>query len=348
MIWNDNETITIEPPKRPKKITGTRLGAILGLNKWSTPFEAWCAITKTWEKPFTDTIYTEAGKAIEPILIDYVAKRYFMDVKTPEDVYGKDFFKKTFGDFFSKESKVFGGMWDAITDDTIIEIKTTKRAEDWVNDIPEYYKLQANLYAWLKGYDKIIFCCGFLTDEDYKAPERFKPKAGKNVVIREYKLSEAYPNFEQEYIKPALEFWEAYVKTGNSPVISDTKTDKEIVAELRKATINDDKELSGVITHIEDLMSRIEAVKASIEPLEKELKKEQEKLKDYLTRALEDNPNMDKAEIKGANKIFTVSKSVKNTFDEKSFKKDNEETYNRYLVEKTSYTLRNSNIKEEK
>ena len=49
-----------------KKITGTRFAAIMGLNKWTTPFNAWCAITRTYEEPFEDTIYTVAGKTIEP------------------------------------------------------------------------------------------------------------------------------------------------------------------------------------------------------------------------------------------------------------------------------------------
>ena len=52
MKWNDDKTITITPPKRPKKITGTRFAAIMGLNKWTTPFNAWCAITRTYEEPF--------------------------------------------------------------------------------------------------------------------------------------------------------------------------------------------------------------------------------------------------------------------------------------------------------
>ena len=38
-------------PREPRKITGT-FATILGLNPWSTAFEMWCAITKTYEKPF--------------------------------------------------------------------------------------------------------------------------------------------------------------------------------------------------------------------------------------------------------------------------------------------------------
>ena len=48
MKWNDDKTITITPPAKPKKITGTRFAAIMGLNKWTSPFNAWCAITRTY------------------------------------------------------------------------------------------------------------------------------------------------------------------------------------------------------------------------------------------------------------------------------------------------------------
>lgn len=55
MKWNDDKTITITPPAKPKKITGTRFAAIMGLNKWTSPFNAWCAITRTYEEPFLIT-----------------------------------------------------------------------------------------------------------------------------------------------------------------------------------------------------------------------------------------------------------------------------------------------------
>lgn len=101
MKWNDDKTITVVPPKKPKKITGTRFAAIMGLNQWTTPFNAWCAITRTYEEPFEDTIYTVAGKTIEPKQADFMKKSYFMsNLISPTDVYGKDYFKKTWGDFF--------------------------------------------------------------------------------------------------------------------------------------------------------------------------------------------------------------------------------------------------------
>ena len=47
MEWLESRQLKIAPPKRTKKITGTRFATILGLNPWSTPFEMWLAITKT-------------------------------------------------------------------------------------------------------------------------------------------------------------------------------------------------------------------------------------------------------------------------------------------------------------
>ena len=110
MEWVDNR-IQIVPPKRPKKLTATRFATVLGLNPWSSPFEVWCEITRTYRKTFEDTIYTRAGKIIEPKQAEYMKNTYFMsNLVTPTDRFGEDYFKRTFGDFFP-DVAVFGGMW---------------------------------------------------------------------------------------------------------------------------------------------------------------------------------------------------------------------------------------------
>ena len=81
--WLEGNRIQIAPPKKTKKITGTRFATILGLNPWSTAFEMWCAVTKTYEVPFEDTIYTIAGKTIEPLQAEYMKKSYGMDITSP-------------------------------------------------------------------------------------------------------------------------------------------------------------------------------------------------------------------------------------------------------------------------
>ena len=143
----------------------------MGLNAWATPFSAWCEITKTYEDPFEDSIYTVAGKIIEPKIAEYLKNRYFMDIKSPTDVYGPDYFRKTWGDFFPDE-EALGGMWDFLGDDFVVEVKTTKRVEDWKGvdgevEPPIYYKLQACLYAYLLGFDDVVMTCSFLEATDY-------------------------------------------------------------------------------------------------------------------------------------------------------------------------------------
>lgn len=338
--WVDDH-IEIDAPKKTKKITGTRLASILGFNKWNTPFKTWCEITKTYEEPFVDSIYTLAGKAIEPILIEYLAKRYFMDLQSPSDVWGTDYFNKTRGDFYPG-NEIFGGMWDALGDDTIVEIKTTKRSEDWVDDTPEYYKLQAALYAYLSGYNRIIFCCGFLTDSDYEHPEKFVPVIGKNIVVREYYMDKDFPNFKEAYIDPAIKFWEEHVMAGISPSF-DAKKDEDIIKALRTGTIDEDKDTEAIIQELEALMYELDEIKAKAEPIEKKVKGLNDKLKKAILQQFSENT--DRVEAKGSRLVFTVSKSVSKDINKKALEADG--LLDKYSTDKITYKLTNKQIKED-
>lgn len=283
MKWNDDKTITITPPKRPKKITGTRFAAIMGLNKWTTPFNAWCAITRTYEEPFEDTIYTVAGKTIEPKQAEFMKKSYFMtNLITPTDVYGADYFQKTWGDFF-KDTPIFGGMWDYLLVDkdskptTVLEMKTTKRSEDWLEDIPEYYALQAALYAYLLGVDQVIMVCSFLGENDYENPEDYKCSAA-NTIVRPFKVSERYPDMEKT-IKKVQKWWKEHVEGGISPAY-DEKADADILKVLRDNNLSPESDLEAMVKEAEALMAHIEEVTATVAEDEKRLKKLKELIKD--------------------------------------------------------------------
>lgn len=39
--WLESNQLQVAPPKKTKKVTGTRFATILGLNPWSTSFEMW-------------------------------------------------------------------------------------------------------------------------------------------------------------------------------------------------------------------------------------------------------------------------------------------------------------------
>lgn len=322
MKWLDSNQIQITPPKRTKKVTGTRFATILGLNPWSTPFEMWCAITKTYEKPFEDTIYTVAGKTIEPKQAEYMKKSYGMDLITPADRYGEDYFNKTWGDFFP-ENPILGGMWDYLgidengTVDTVLEMKTTKRIEDWLNDAPEYYALQAALYAYLLGVDNVIMVASFLEEKDYADPSKYVPNI-KNTITVEFKVSERYPDFER-MVAEVKSWWGEYVNGGISPVY-DEKKDAEILAALRTHNLTPDTDIDALIKEAEGLKTEVDKAATAIADKEKRLKEINDIIKEHAMKQFRDGDK--KVEIKGSTYTWTVSRSETATIDKKALEAD--------------------------
>lgn len=348
--WLEGNRIQIDPPKKTKKITGTRFATILGLNPWSTPFEMWCAITKTFELPFEDTIYTIAGKTIEPKQADYMKKSYGMDLITPTDRYGADYFNKTWGDFFP-EYEHLGGMWDFLgvnedgEVDTVLEMKTTKRIEDWQNDAPEYYALQAALYAYLLGVDDVIMVASFLEEKDYEDPKKYNPNI-KNTITVEFKVSERYPDFAEK-VMWVEQWWKDYVDSGISPEF-DEKKDAEILKALRTTTLSPDTDIEALIKEGEELKAEIDKVSAAIADKEKRLKEINGIVKDHATKQFKTGDK--KVEVKGSRYVWSLSRTVKDVtkINEKALKADN--LFEKYSVttQETSYRMTVSEIKEGK
>lgn len=341
--------IEMEPDKNPKFLTGTKFATLLGLNAWSTPFEVWCSVTRLYEVPFEDSIYTQAGKVVEPKVVNYLNKTYFMDIKSPEDVYGPDPFKKTWGYYFPKDGGkgrgILNGSWDAIGDDFVVEIKTTKRAEDWKLDVPIYYKLQACLYAYLLGFDNVIVTVSFLEDKDYINPELFEPSY-KNTKIYEFKLSEAFPTFEESYVKPALEFWRNHVETGISPEF-DEKKDAEILKVLRKNVVETtDQDIAKLMAEADKLQESIDKAEAKLDDKKKRLKEIDDQVKKYMSEQFRDGDK--KVEIPSKKYTWTLTKSVRNSLDSTTLKKELPDVYGKYQKQSEVLTLKKSIIEEEK
>lgn len=239
--WRSDNTIKVSQSRPPKKITGTRFPDVLNINPFKTPFEVWCALTRTYEEPFVDNQFTKAGKVIEPKQFIY-AQRQMNNPRwrfvAPTDVFGPDPFRATYGDFF-REKSIFGGMWDYLINENgrtigLFEMKTTneKNASFWRNELPEMNTLQAALYAWLLNVDQFYMVSSFLKESDYNAPSSFMC-GSSNTIITPFKLSQKYPNFKRDYIDPVTAWWNNHVVTGVSPQFDETR-DAKILAELRK------------------------------------------------------------------------------------------------------------------
>nr|DAO25864.1 MAG TPA: Exonuclease [Caudoviricetes sp.] len=322
MQWLKDNRIKIAPPLKTKKITGTRFATVLGLNPWSTEFEIWCTVTKLYEAPFEDSIYTKAGKTIEPKQAEYMKNSYGMDIISPTDVWGKDYFKKTWGDFF-KEEPICGGMWDFLLKgedgktEAVLEMKTTKRAEDWKDDVPEYYALQAALYAYLLGVDDVIMVASFLEEKDYDSPEEFVPSA-KNTITVEFKVSERYPDFKEKVAR-VEKWWNDHVVTGISPQF-DEKRDAEILKALRTSTLSPDTDIKALIDEGEKLKKEIDDVACSITDKEKRLKEINDIIKQKAVEEFKDGDT--KVEVKGEKYVWVVSRSERVDIDRAALEND--------------------------
>ena len=358
--WNGS-TISVEPTKKPKKITGTHFPTVIGVNPFSTDFEVWCRCTRTYEIPFEGNKYTNAGQIIEPKVFDFLrtSMGFGNRVVTPEDVYGKDHFKKTWGDFYP-EVPMFGGMWDAlIKDDSgnieyVVEIKTVQvdgrsgsLEERWKDgEAPHYQALQASLYAHLLGVDKVLMVAVALEDKkgDYAHPEQVVPSyANGNVYIDEFRVSERYPNFEM-YIEKATAWWNAYVLTGNSPEF-DEKKDAEILKALRTNSVDTptDTPIGALLGKAEQLKAEIESVMLTLNDKQKELKAILESVKKYALSQFREGDT--KVSIKGNRYEWVLSKSDSTELDKEALEADG--LLEKYTKSKTSYRLTTSEIKED-
>ena len=342
MEWINN-TIKVDVPKKPKKITGTRFASILGLDRWNTPFKTWCAITRTYEEPFVDNQYTIAGKTIEPKVIEYLNQVYFFgDLKSPTDIYGKDYFKKTWGDFFSSII-CFGGMWDALYYDdqgrisAVIEIKTSKRVEDWSNGAPENYALQAALYAYLLGVDDVVMVASFLEEGDYDHPENYVPSS-ENTILDEFSISERFPHFKA-HIDRAMVWWNDHVLTGISPDFDETK-DADILKELRKNTISVDTDIDALIEEGEKLKEDLDTKSKAFADDEKRLSEIKDIVKKHCMDKFREGDK--KVAITGKKYEWVLSKTESSDIDKAALKKDG--LLKKYSVAKTSYRFTQNSI----
>ena len=214
-------------------------------------------------------------------------------------------------------------MWDYLgvdedgKVDTVLEMKTTKRIEDWQNDAPEYYALQAALYAYLLGVDNVVMVASFLEEKDYADPSKFVPNV-KNTITVEFKVSERYPDFAQK-IAQVEQWWADYVDTGISPVF-DEKKDAEILKALRTHNLTPDTDIDALISEAEGLKTEVDKATAAIADKEKRLKEINDIIKEHAMKQF--RPGDKKVEVKGSTYTWAISRSETTTIDKKALETD--------------------------
>ena len=125
--------------KRRKCITGTDISAIVGMNPWASPMNVFLD-KLCLSEPIKENEAMRWGKDLEPV----VAARYSEETGS----------KLTHGVWI--QDGIFGGTPDFLTDDKVIEIKTTSAfskswGESGTDQIPDQYLCQVQWYMMLTG-----------------------------------------------------------------------------------------------------------------------------------------------------------------------------------------------------
>lgn len=235
-----------------KKITGSRLASILGLNGFTTPVKAWAIMTNIFKDEMDPTLL-ETGIIIEPKIKKYVERKLNIHYLTYDPI-------KVKFDIFN-DNDIFGGIPDGepieltgkINYDLgpMLEIKTSsydafvfkneknvlklmkdsnnvplvkvknKKYHSWFNadkiNIPTEYAYQLALYMFLRKINNGLFAVSFIETQYYANPNAFIPNE-KNTYLINFRISNI--NSFSKKIDQAKEWYEKHILTGISPELT--------------------------------------------------------------------------------------------------------------------------------
>lgn len=243
IIEIDDETKTVVfDLYRRKKISGTKLGPILGMSELSTPFKIACEMAGLYPGDKSNK-YMEAGNVLEPKIRSYVRKIANAEIPkllgigegTPI-VIEEPVEKEKCGYDHFHDHKLFGGLVDGYVAYggkrmAILEIKTSHDKQKWLDEdgnvsvIPPTYMMQAGLYAELSKLDSIVFAVAFLEDGDYDRPAFWTPNENNTYLVKADKPDMAKPMADAE------KWYREHIDCGVTPEWTDR--DEEIVKYLK-------------------------------------------------------------------------------------------------------------------
>ncbi len=308
-FFEDIEIVDKDNRNNYTVITGSLISSILGINPYTTPFQAWNKIVNG--VPIPTTTYGEkkmkAGSKLEKIILEYFAEEFAPD----ELLYFSDYSEF----FISKIYPFIGGKPDAIciknNTPYMIEIKNMgfETAKTFIEgEVPLNYLIQAQIYAWLFKVPKILYPI-FIDGYDFRIFGPF----------------DRDDNFVENIIRQVRIFKEKFVDTKQPP---EPQTYEEVVLSFPVAKSGHSKKVNDEIRKLLDKYSEIKKQK-------KELEDEEERIKFEIANFLEDSEFLYDGDILRA----TFKNVTSNHFDTKSFQKLYPELYTQFLKKNSTRRL---------
>ena len=299
------------------KVSGTYLAALVGKNKWSTPFITTAKMLRLYEEDISQKKEVIAGHVIEPKILKYIGA-----------MPGEELFSKNEGNHEEWEphfkDDVFTGHIDGVMPDgAVVEVKTTKNPEDWVKGVPEHYWIQASLYAHFLKTDRIIFMVGLTTPEILADPDSFVPEMGVNLFRYDVGI---IPGFDGMLAK-AKEIYENTVMLGQTFVPDIGSELDQKVEDILTAQLWDEKTAGQFVDNLKDVQEKMEELK--------QWEKKAQDIKDMLSMFMQTNDMDAVSSSKYTAKRSSVTKSV---LDSDALRRDG--IYDQYTKETTYEMIR--------
>lgn len=307
------------------KVTGTSMAGILGLSPWSSPFQVACSLLGLGREDISGKPAVETGKALEPVVIDYLGKAY------PEQglfLAAEQVFEKREGDHDSWvsdfEDDVFAGHVDGIVmrkrdgsaEEFILEIKTSANVEAWAESerdgVPEYYFWQVALYnEFLTRQNMAYVGLGIVDRSTYANPQSWVPSS------RTVSLFEMGINREEvrEAMDKVREWYATYIQNNVTPPMDpDNPGDVELYSHLENlaSTIED---MGDKLAKLADVDYKVKVAEASYNDLTSARDAMQAQVKEYMQFH-------DLSTLEAPNCTAHLSTSVRKSIDKDLLKAD--------------------------
>ena len=230
---------------RNKFIGGSDVAAILGLDRYRTPYEVW-EEKKHGIKSFEGNNVTEWGKILEPVIIQYFEKQHGVKVSDNNVRY------------ISNEKDFLGchpdGICEIKNERWLIEVKTvsSNAYKHWQNELPLEYYCQVQHNMFVTGLKKCKFVYLVLDDRSYN-------EIDVNFDVEYYDLVKAH----------LIKWWDNYIVGDATPIKVVSDYEKE---NPETATVEADDDTYKTYVELGELKLKIKELDKQKDVLEEQLK----------------------------------------------------------------------------
>lgn len=280
---------------RREGIGGSDAGAIMGLNRYSSPVKVWMDKTGRGRDKDIDSDSMRFGRDME----EYVAKRW-------EEASGKRVRRNNYMLMHDEYPFMLADLdREVVGENAILECKTANAfmADDWKGDnIPQHYVIQCLHYLAVTGADKCYLACMIGNGHmEYRCIDR--DETAINIMIKREK-----------------EFWENYVIANQMPPADGSENADNVLLESYPAVDESREEIE--ILSVKSL-DRYDEVCDLLDSLAKEKKK----IEQIIKMEMEDAQYA----FIGDRHITWKARKGSSRIDGKTLHKEKPEIYERYL-----------------